>query len=77
MQLELDEEELRILLAWADEATGGYFGMGASFVTQAEQRLIAKLEQAYRKRPPTSIGSPRGDCPDVQRGDESNASANH
>ncbi len=46
MQINLSPQELRILLAWAEEAIDTFPGVGTAFVTQAESDLIAKLRQA-------------------------------
>ena len=49
MKVDLGVQEWKILLTWAEDATGGYVGIGSSFVTLAESRLIDKLEAAHDK----------------------------
>lgn len=49
MQINLSSQELRILLAWAEEAIDTFPGVGTAFVTQAESDLIAKLQQTLEE----------------------------
>ncbi|MBI3923462.1 MAG: hypothetical protein HY318_18730 [Armatimonadetes bacterium] len=46
MQIDVTLQDLRILLAWAEDATGAFDGVGAAYLTQAEIDLVEKLKRA-------------------------------
>ena len=50
MNIDLNRQEIRILIAWAEEATKGKFNMGddASAMTFEEEDLIKKLRSASK-----------------------------
>jgi hypothetical protein len=49
--VELTNEEVAVLLRWAEHATRGVCPGRERYLSEAEARLLARLEELHRTRP--------------------------
>ena len=49
--VELSDEELEVLLRWAEQATRGVYPSSDRYLSEVEARLLARLEALRREAP--------------------------